>query len=278
MITLIRDADRVIVTPERGGSIVTWHRGIRPILRDPQPNGLGCFPMVPYCNRIAHGRFMFMGQSFDIGLNAAGSPHAIHGIGWQRPWHVESATKDQVTLSLTHASGDNNGGAWPFPFTARMTYQLSDQGLTITIEATNRHGSDAPMGIGIHPWFPREAVDAITFEANGVWLNQDSVAHSHTQVPAAWEHRAGRAVSREPLDNCFTGWPGLARLPGLRMTASAIFDHLQVYTPANAEFFCVEPVSHAPNGINRHAPGMTILKPGESVMGSIDFTPSRRGL
>ena len=273
MITLIRGDDRVIVTPERGGSIVTWHRGERPVLRDPQPNGLGCFPMVPYCNRIARGRFVIAGESFDIGRNSAGHPHAIHGIGWQRAWHVETAMKDRATLSLDH----DGGSGWPFPFSARMTWQLNDQGLTITMEANNRHDSDAPMGLGIHPWFPREAGDTIAFEADGVWINQDTVAHTHTPVPGAWDHRAGRAVSGEPLDNCFSGWPGLAQLPGLRMTASAIFGHLQVYTPAGAEFFCVEPVSHAPNAINRPGPGMAMLKSGESVMGSIDFVLERSG-
>ena len=33
------------------------------------------------------------------------SPHAIHGVGWQRPWRVDAAAPDTVLLSLEHASG-----------------------------------------------------------------------------------------------------------------------------------------------------------------------------
>ena len=60
-----------------------------------------------------------------------------------------------------------------------------------------------------------------------------------------------RSVASEPLDNCFTGWNGEARIPGPRIHADGIFGNLQVFTPAGADFFCVEPVSHVPDAINR---------------------------
>ncbi len=145
------------------------------------------------------------------------------------------------------------------------------------LEATNRHAAPAPMGLGAHPYFPRDAAASIAFEADGVWLNQNALPVSHVPVPAAWDHAEGRQAAREPLDNCFTGWRGVVRIPELRITADRVFGNLQVFTPANADFFCIEPVSQVPDAINRpdlpEAQTMTVLAPGQTMAGSIMFTP-----
>jgi aldose 1-epimerase len=156
-------------------------------------------------------------------------------------------------------------------------YRRAATGLTIRIEATNLHASPAPMGIGAHPYFPREPGAAITFQADGVWFNREALPMTHGPVPADWDHSAGRPASREPLDNCFTGWHGTARIPGLLIEADPILGNLQVYTPANADFLCVEPVSHVPDAINHpelpEAQAMTVLAPGQTLGGSISILP-----
>lgn len=64
----------------------------------------------------------------------------------------------------------------------------------------------------------------------------------------------------------------------MRITADPVFADLQVYTPPYANFFRVEPVSHAPNALNTpDAAPMTILAPGETPRGAITMTP-RPGL
>jgi aldose 1-epimerase len=82
-------------------------------------------------------------------------------------------------------------------------------------------------------------------------------------------------VDSEPLDNCFTGWNGVAAIPGLRIEADAVFRELQVFTPAGANFFCVEPVSHVPDAINRAEltveQSMAVLAPGQSMRGGVTF-------
>lgn len=63
-------------------------------------------------------------------------------------------------------------------------------------------------------------------------------------------------TSQSGLDNCFAMWRGEARIerPGsgmaIRMSASEELGRLVVFTPAApADFFAVEPVSHANNAI-----------------------------
>ena len=100
-------------------------------------------------------------------------------------------------------------------------------------------------------------------------------------VPVEWDHASGRAIGRAALDNCFTGWDGRAEIdwategPGLVIEAGAPFRHLIVYTPQDHDYFCVEPVSHLTDAINRldertdH--GMSILNPGETLRGVVTF-------
>jgi len=91
-------------------------------------------------------------------------------------------------------------------------------------------------------------------------------------VPAELDFRAGPLVSeREGTDHCFDGWKRRATvryeqgsrtliLDGCDKTAYAI-----VYIPENADYFCVEPVTHAVNAMNHAdaaADGLWTLAPG----------------
>jgi len=286
MLSLSRGEDSLVVAPESGGTILGWtRRGAHP-LRHPsaeaalhgQPGDMGLFPLVPFCNRIAWRRFNWQGKTHELAANFGDNPHAIHGVGWKRPWTIEDLADGALTLSLRHDPVGAEAAAWPFAFSARLEYRLTDQGLTIAIEATNRHASPAPAGIGVHPYFPRPAGATLAFQADGVWLNRDALPVTHEHVPPAWDHAGGRTVNDERLDNCFTGWDGIARLPVVRIEAAPPFANLQVFTPPGANFFCVEPVSHVPDAINRPDlppdQAMAVLAPGETLRGSVTFVVS----
>jgi aldose 1-epimerase len=279
MIELAHGDDSLVLAPEHGGAIVGWtRRGIH-MFRRPSPaavllgrsSAMALFPLVPFCNRIAQRRLTWNQQAYELSANFGDSPHAIHGVGWQRSWQVATVAAASATFSLHHDAS----AAWPFAFEARLTYRLTTRGLILTLEATNLHETAAPMGIGAHPWFFRPPGAAITFQASGVWLTRDALPVCHRTIPPGWDFTNGRRVDDEPLDHCFTGWSGVARLPGMRIEADPVFGNLQVYTPAGADFFCIEPVSHVPDAINRpgltDSQAMTVLLPGQTLSGSITF-------
>ena len=285
MIQLSRGEDSLILAPEHGGAILGWtRRGIH-MLRRPSPDAvllgrpgaMGCFPLVPFCNRIADRRFTWAGQTHELVANFGDHPHAIHGVGWQRPWRVDTVSAAGATLCLDHDASGESAPSWPFAFTARLAYDLTASGLTIRIDATNLHPAPAPMGIGAHPWFPRVAGAWIAFQANGVWFNRAALPETHGPIPAAWSDAEGRPVDGEPLDNCFTGWHGVAHIPGMRIEADELFRNLQVFTPAGADFLCVEPMSHVPDAINRPDlpadQAVTVLAHGQTLSGSMTFSP-----
>jgi aldose 1-epimerase len=286
-----------VIAPEHGGAVLGWAEPGVPILRLPSPeavafgdvHAMGCFPLVPYCNRIARAAFRWQGRDFRIARNFGDHPHAIHGIGWLRPWTVEAARDNEAILSLAHRAEGAAAAAWPFAFEARLVYRLLPIGLSVTLSATNRHAGPAPMGIGLHPWFPSHHAPTLTFQATAVWENDETVLPArHVPMPssgshASWSHAGPRPVGSLALDNCFTGWNGAARIAAgpasLTLLADSAFGNLQVFTPLSAGFFCVEPVSHTPDAINRsglpEAQAMTALAAGETLSGTVTLLRTR---
>jgi aldose 1-epimerase len=285
MLTLSRGDDSLVVAPEFGAAILGWTRRGAHLLRHPSPGAvlrgvpgeMGCFPLLPYCNRVAFGRFVWRGQTHELAPNFGDHPHAIHGVGWRSPWKIENASADGVTLSLRHDPIGPAALAWPYAFSARLAYRLGVSGLDVTIEVTNLDLAPSPAGIGLHPYFRRDAETSIEFRATGVWTARDSLPSVHSLIPPAWDHVGGRSADAEPLDHCFTGWNGTACLPRMRIEADKVFGCLHVFTPAGANFCCVEPVSHSPDAINRpdlpHTQAMTVLASGQTLRGSIRLSP-----
>ncbi|HBK08602.1 MAG TPA: epimerase [Acetobacteraceae bacterium] len=287
MLTLRAGTSSVVVAPEHGAGLTGWLLGSTPLLRRalPQtaiggdPRAMGCFPLLPYGNRIAHARFRWLGVDYALRENFGDNPHTIHGVGWQRAWTVEATSPTSALQSLRHSPD----ASWPFAFQASVEYRLSPEALTIALQMTNRHDTAAPAGIGIHPFFPKANDPSLRFAASGAWeTGPDALPLRQGPLPADWSHAASRRIADSRLDNCFTGWDGradiLAGPASLRIEASPVFRHLQVFTPDWADFFCAEPVSHAPDAINRPdlpvEQAMHVLRPNETLSGMVRLSPT----
>jgi aldose 1-epimerase len=287
MLTLARGG--VVIMAEHGGAVLGWRDGGTDLLRHAAPDAAlagdvraaGCFPLLPYCNRIAQGRFRWADREYRLARNFGDHPHAIHGIGWQRCWMVERATPDAVTLLLRHDAMGPAAATWPFAFDATLDYATGERDLSVTLTLTNRHAGPAPAGLGLHPYFPRIPGATLQFAAQGVWENDaTTLPVRHVAVPPAWDHRVARPVGAVRLDNAFTGWDGRARIgagsASLDIAADPVFGTLQVFTPEGADFFCVEPVTHAPDALNRpdlpRDQAMAMLEPGETLRGGVRLT------
>lgn len=255
--------------PQHGGALFDWRFAHKPLLRPVK--GVGCFPLIPYANRIANGKFRWRGFACQVPLNFGDHPHSIHGIGWQRSWKIEGSGSDHARLTLVH---DGFGG-WPFRFTAEQYFELGPDFLRVELRMTNRHTETAPAGLGLHPYFRRPAGATLRFNAETVWLNDPTqLPIGQSAIPPALAHAEGREVGSIRLDNCFSGWDGVATLglgfATMTIEATDAFRHLQVYVPEGEDFFCVEPQTHRPDAINTPN-AMTALPPGETLSGSITF-------
>lgn len=267
--TELRAGDlRLLLRPEIGGAIAgLWH-GDTMVLRSnadgdaDSARELGCFPLVPYSNRLGYCRFHWRGHGYTTAPNFDVGPHSLHGIGWRRPWNVLAADTEHVLLRLHHA-GDAD---WPFAFDATQRIDLSPDRLRIEMTATNRHAEPAPMGLGWHPYFPKRARSRMHLELAARW--EPDAAGLPTRAVA--QPGIDADVATLAFDHCFDRWQGAARLRDerlqLRLTSS--LDRVVVFTPQDKPFYCVEPVSHVTNAIHMADPeahGLRTLAPGETM-------------
>lgn len=265
----------VDLAPDAGGSIARFAietaGTIIDLLRPTDADAKACYPLVPFSNRIANGRLIVDGEEFILKPNWPGQRHPMHGDGWARPWQVARQEGRSAELVYEH---DGREG-WPFRYRARQVFDLGEEGLSVGMTIENLESRAVPAGLGLHPFFPRDADTELACRVEGVWrADADVLPVDRIAVPPEWNFAASRPVDGVVLDNCFDGWEGSAtiRWPrrglGLSLVATQPFRHLVIYVPKARPYFCVEPVSHA-NG----AVAQTSLPQGETLAGEVLFRP-----
>jgi len=259
---------RLALRPDLGGSIAgLWHRDA-PVLRSVEPAALtgaresGCYPLLPYSNRLGFRHFRWKGREYTTAPNFDGSPHSLHGVGWLRPWDIVSSSAVEVVLGLRHDADAD----WPFPFEARQYFTLTPHSMSVQMVFTNTGEVAQPVGLGWHPYFPKRARSRLHVELSDRW---DADVN---QLPIRKVAQPGidSDLAHLDFDNCFEGWRGPARIRderfSLQLTSS--LPYLVVFTPQDRDYFCVEPVSHVSNAIHMADPaahGMRSVGPGESI-------------
>jgi aldose 1-epimerase len=242
------------------------------------PYATAGFPLVPFSNRIAEGRFTWHGKTVSLVHNFPPEPHAIHGVGFERPWQVLNRTSDSLLLALLHRPD----ASWPWAFEARQRITLTDDALSLDLSAVNLEAQAVPLAFGHHPYTPRSGA-RLTFHAEKVWLNGEDGLPSELVKPAgALDFSKGLAVEQGDVDNCFSGWSRAAyitwpdKLQVLEITASTGLSSVVVYSCSELGEFCFEPVPHVNNALNlRTGPGMPVIEPGGSYSASIRFRAIR---
>jgi aldose 1-epimerase len=291
MFDLVAGDARLTLCPALGGSIGGWQRRgvalLRPTpaeaLRGGNARALSCFPLIPFSNRIAWGRFSFGGESFQLDRNFGDHPHTIHGNAWQRAWEVASRTVTQAQLTLAHDPATDSGSHWPYRYRAELLYALTPDTLHVTISIENTDHRAQPVGLGLHPYQPRTPQTAIAFRAGSVWhTGPDSLPDQRLPAEGAWSFDPGHVITEPALDNCYAAWTGRAEITrpehGVRLVIAAddIFRHLIVYTPDDKPYFAVEPASNMTDAINHMETvpdhGLRVLAPGESLVRQVRFS------
>lgn len=288
VLTLTNGADRCDLIPAVGGSIAAWSVGGEAMMRSASsaslgaqdPFGMASFPLVPYSNRIDNGSFEWHGQRFRLARNFYPEPHAIHGVGFEKPWQVQTRAADSATLVLKHRPC----AAWPFAFEAQQRITLGAGALTLELSAVNLAAHAAPLAFGHHPYFPREGA-WLKFRAQNVWLVGDDGLPSLRVKPfGKFDYAYGTPVTRGDIDHCFTDWDGAAevswpdKLLALEIQASASLRCAVVCIRSDVDGFCFEPVPHLNDALNRsdRAHAMPVIEPGKSFNACIRFRAAPR--
>ncbi len=276
-IELACDGLRCEIAPALGGCIAGLWLGGVPVLRSTPAAQLasarqaGSYPLVPFSNRIGQAALHWQGTSHPLVRNNGDEPHAIHGVGWQRPWEVLEADQRFAMLSFEHRPD----AAWPFAFDASQTFRLAPGSLEVTLSVTNQSGQPAPLGVGWHPYFVKRTRSHIMFAATGRWEMGNDKLPTHREPSTGLDADCAFL----DVDHCFDGWQGTVHLRDelLDVRISAGLQRLVVFTNETREFVAIEPVSHVNNALSllqagaasADALGVRVLAPGESLSASM---------
>lgn len=269
----------VVVAPDAGGSLArceydglpVMHAVEQPVLHGPARARTCYFPMIPYSNRIENSRFHFGDAPIRLTPNVTDSAHAMHGHGWLSRWSVTDRSDTQCTLSYEWAPD----AEWPWRYLGRQTFALGDDGLAISLEVVNLAPTSMPCGLGFHPFFTAAEAPRLRLHARSVW---EGAVHTFPRrriaVPDVLDFSNGpRITERTSIDHCFEHCRGRASITypdsmlRVVLECSGDADHMIVYIPEHAGYFCVEPVTHAVNAMNLPDPadaGLWTLEPGSA--------------
>jgi aldose 1-epimerase len=228
----------------------------------------GAYPLIPYSNRIAGARLRFDGSTYALPPHSPDQPNTLHGHAQRRAWQTHRHDARRAELVLHSERGEH----WPWPFEARIAFELSGNALDVSFSLLNCGTAAMPAGLGWHPYLAVDANSTICFDAKRRWELDDAflptgnafaVAQPTELTRRDWQTQDCAIYASE--------WDGTALVTRdagvMRLTAAAPFTHLVAYTPRGGPYFCVEPVSHVANGFNLAASGiegtgMHVLAPG----------------
>jgi len=260
--------------------------------------------LLPWPNRVRGGRYTFAGTTYQLPINEPALGNASHGLTRWCRWDLRASSDSagSATCLLPAQSG------YPFTVAFAVDYRLDDDGLTVTMTATNSSDRPAPVGMGAHPYFrlpgpdgpggrPARADEMTLRLAGHRRLVADAALIPVADVPvddpetggAAFDFRTGRAIGPTVVDTCYTDIDRdaagraeavLAAPGGARVTVwfDETWPYLQVFTgdtlseSERRRSVAIEPLTCPADAFNSGT-GLRVLEPGESFGGSWGITP-----
>lgn len=279
IVSLESGKQRLQLIPKFGGAVAAWEwktgNAWTPLFRSwnrVSEDGytFACFPLVPWANRMTHGGFDYEGFFHSIQPNREGEPFPIHGDGWLQAWELADRSENRIRLALeSHGFGGN-----PYHYRSTETFLLLDDGLQIDLTATHLGRNTLPYGLGLHPYFVRNAQTRLMAKTEGVWLSgTDAIPTEHvTTFPATWNYNTPAPLDGPMIDNCFTGWNGKAVIDypehelRLTMIVPDCNGYTLLYRPPGLDYFCLEPITHPIDAFHMpEQPGLAFLSHGDSL-------------
>ena len=205
----LRRGDHTAVVVELGGALRQYAVGDRQVL-----DGFGAGErimggrgqlLVPWPNRVRDGRYRWDGRDLQLPLTEPGAGNAIHGLLRWTSWKPLDRDEHRIVVGAT---------VWPqpgYPFHLGVSaeYELRDDGLAVTVTATNLGDRGAPYGVGQHPYLTvgtDRVDDAVLTIAAGTWLRADDRGTPVATEPVAgseYDFRSGRTIGAQALDTAF---------------------------------------------------------------------------
>ena len=226
-------------------------------------------------------------------ITDVGNGHAIHGLLRNTAYDPVDVQESAVTLTATIYPQHG----YPFTLDTFVTFELDDDGLTVTHRLSNVGTEAAPFGVGAHPYLRvgDHPVGELVITMSGrEYARTDARLIPESIDPVDGtpnDLRGGVLLSGLAADVALTGFDVADgrvehRLDapdgtGLRVWADEAFGWAQVYSPPNfpgpgkpdqRKAIAIEPMTCAVNAFNTGV-GLRWLAPGETWTGSWGLRP-----
>lgn len=114
---------------------------------EPASSGRGQL-LLPWPNRIRDGRYTFEGVEQQLPLSEPALGNASHGLVRWVSWRLLERSDAVVRLGYRLQAQPG----WPGTLDLAIRYELTAEGLRVSIDATNVGSSRVPFGCGVHPY------------------------------------------------------------------------------------------------------------------------------
>lgn len=240
--------------------------------------------LVPWPNRVRDGRYRFGGREHQLPLSEPGRHNASHGLTRWVNWSL----LDHDAASAIWGYTLHPQPGYPFLLELTVGYQVTAEGLTVDVTATNLGDDPAPFGHGAHPYLTvGRRIDECELllpatarcEVDDRKLPGPAVAVRGT----AYDFTRSRAIGSTVFDHPFTALradeDGITRSVlrdpdtgrAATLWADAAYPWLQVFSGDELArgargSLAVEPMTCPPDAFNSGA-DLVVLQPGESDTG-----------
>lgn len=273
--------------------------------QNPVPTRSGIPILFPFPNRVRGGEFRFRGKTWHLPKIDSTKTNAIHGYAPRKAWRVVDSGADNSSAFLTgefQASKDapETLDTWPADYILRITYRLTQTRLRMEATVVNPTQELLPFGLGLHPYFRHPMAGIfedisqykIHAPATAIWELEDSLPTGERKpLPPALDFNKPKVLGDLQMDTVFTGLPRtepngevlLTRCRiehmnytgALRISSTADFREMLLFTPAHRKAFCVEPYTCATDAVNLNDRGIDagwrVIAPGETWSGAVEY-------
>ncbi len=284
---------QVGILPETGASVAygrvrcgeTWRDVLRPTAESDYDTVSLCssFLMLPWANRIVAAHFRFRGHDYALKPTTA-EGMAMHGVTRGLAWQVAKVSPTRIVM--TFDSADYQDLNFPFQFSARAEFSVEGCDFNAAVTLTNADKQAFPAGFGHHPYFVRDAANAVQIEIpcdQRFELEKLVAVAPPTALTPETDFRQLRLLGTRYYEELYTSRQSqmlAARVvypdTAISLLADPMFEQVMFFAPEGKPFFAVEPQSNANDGFNLYERGVAgsgvfVLEPGESKSGTISF-------
>lgn len=236
--------------------------------------------LAPWPNRVGGmGRWTWAGDEHQLAVNEPSRSAALHGLVIWTQWIESFRAEDTVALRTRIAAQSG----YPFSLDLEATYLLREEGLTLSLLATNAGDDPAPYGCSIHPYLcaPAGRVDDWTLQlpaGSRLEVDENLVpAGPASPAPADADFRVARTVGPVQVDHAYTDVEFVeeaaaatvtdATGAGVRLRFGPGTPWVQVCTSdfpgGNREGLAIEPMTCPPDAL-RSGVDLVVLEPGQT--------------